>query len=139
MNFTRLIIPALALAAALPAYAAKAKDKMVYKDADAPIEKRVEDLLSRMTLKEKILQINQNTLGDNFNENNIGGATSITAEIGSIIYYSQDATLRNTLQKRAVEGTRLGIPILFGFDVIHGFRTSSLSPWLSPAHGIPNW
>lgn len=123
MKFPKLILPALALAAALPTQAGRAKDKVVYKDASAPVEKRVEDLLSRMTLKEKIMQINQNTLGDNFNENNLGGATSISAEIGSIIYYSQDATLRNTLQKRAVEETRLGIPILFGFDVIHGFRT----------------
>ena len=78
MNLHQLIIPAFALAATLPSYAAEAKGKAIYKDASAPIEKRVEDLLSRMTLKEKILQINQNTLGANFNENNIGGATRLS-------------------------------------------------------------
>ena len=36
-----------------------AKAKMIYKDAHAPLENRVEDLLSRMTLKEKVLQLNQ--------------------------------------------------------------------------------
>ena len=36
-----------------------AKAKMIYKDAYAPLENRVEDLLSRMTLKEKVLQLNQ--------------------------------------------------------------------------------
>ena len=42
-----------------------AKDKKgeaLYKDAKAPIEKRVDDLLSRMTLEEKVMQLNQYTL-----------------------------------------------------------------------------
>lgn len=45
------------------------------------------------------------------------------AEIGSVIYFDQDAQLRNALQRRAIEESRLGISILFGYDVIHGFRT----------------
>ena len=51
------------------------KDKKsipLYKDAKAPIEKRIDDLLSRMTLEEKILQLNQYTLGRNNNVNNVG-------------------------------------------------------------------
>lgn len=106
------------------AIADKKKDTTpLYKDAKAPIEQRVENLLNRMTLKEKILQVNQYTLGRNTNENNIGDAKNNSAEIGSVIYFDQDAQLRNILQKRAIEETRLGIPILFGNDVIHGFRT----------------
>ena len=96
----------------------------VYKDKNAPVESRIKDLLSRMNLDEKILQLNQYTAGLNTNVNNIGEATkSIPAEIGSLIYFSADPVWRNAIQKKAMEESRLGIPILFGFDVIHGFRT----------------
>jgi beta-glucosidase len=96
----------------------------VYKNKTAPVEKRISDLLSKMTLEEKILQLNQYTFGINNNPNNIGPEVKkLPAGIGSLIYFSADPVLRNTIQKKAMEETRLGIPILFGFDVIHGFRT----------------
>lgn len=99
-------------------------DAMLYKDASSPVEERVEDLLSRMTLEEKILQLNQYTLGRNTVENNLGEAVrEIPAEIGSLIYFSDDAQLRNVMQRKAMEESRLGIPILFGHDVIHGYMT----------------
>ena len=98
--------------------------KPVYKDKTAPIESRIKDLVSKMNLDEKILQLNQYTAGLNTNVNNIGEATkSIPAGIGSLIYFSADPVWRNEIQKKAMEESRLGIPILFGFDVIHGFRT----------------
>lgn len=103
---------------------AKEKNKPLYKDAEAPVEQRVEDLLSRMTLEEKVYQLNQYTLGSNNNVNNIGEAVkNVPAEIGSVIYFDENPQLRNELQKKAVENSRLGIPVLFGYDVIHGFRT----------------
>lgn len=46
---------------------------------------------------------------------------SIPAEIGSLIYFSAVPVWRNQIQKKAMEESRLEIPILFGFDVIHGF------------------
>ena len=96
----------------------------MYKDAKAPIEKRVDDLLSRMTLEEKILQLNQYTMGRNNNVNNIGEEVKkVPAEIGSLIYYDTNPALRNNVQKKAMEESRLGIPIIFGYDAIHGFRT----------------
>ena len=107
--------------------ALSAKDKKsipLYKDAKVPIEKRVDDLLSRMTLEEKILQLNQYTMGRNNNVNNIGEEVKkVPAEIGSLIYYDTNPTLRNNVQKKAMEESRLGIPIIFGYDAIHGFRT----------------
>ena len=97
---------------------------VIYKDASAPEELRVNDLLSRMTLHEKVMQLNQYTLGRNNNVNNIGEEVlDIPAEIGSLIYFDTDAALRNMMQKKAVENSRLGIPILFGYDDIHGFKT----------------
>ena len=104
-----------------------AKDKKggaLYKDAKAPIEKRVDDLLSRMTLEEKVMQLNQYTLGRNNNVNNVGEEVKkVSAEIGSLIYFETNPELRNNMQKKAMEESRLGIPIIFGYDAIHGFRT----------------
>ena len=98
--------------------------KPIYKDAGQSIENRVKDLLKRMTLHEKVLQLNQYTFGENDNPNNIGTEMkNIPAEIGSLIYLHTDPKLRNQIQRKAMEKSRLGIPILFGFDVIHGLRT----------------
>ncbi len=99
----------------------------VYKNPAAPLEQRVADLVGRMTLEEKILQLNQHWYGENLNPNNHGETNeTITPEIGSLIFLSDEPAylkLRNDFQRRAMEKTRLGIPILFGFDVIHGLRT----------------
>lgn len=96
----------------------------LYKDKKAPIENRIKDLVKRMTLDEKILQLNQYTLGENRNVNNTGNEIKeLPAGIGSLIYFSADPVKRNQVQKKAMEESRLGIPILFGLDVIHGFRT----------------
>jgi beta-glucosidase len=100
------------------------KEKPLYKDAKAPIEKRIDDLISKMTLEEKVLQLNQNVLGKNNNGNNQNAKVDfIPAEIGSLIYMGNDPGYRNYVQHKAMEKSRLGIPILFGYDVIHGFRT----------------
>lgn len=96
----------------------------VYKDKKEPIETRIKDLVNKMTDDEKILQLNQLTFGINNNPNNIGKeVTALPSGIGSLIYFTGDPVLRNKLQKKAMEESRLGIPILFGFDVIHGMRT----------------
>ena len=110
----KLILALLAVLGVLP----------VYKDPSAPETKRVEDLLSRMTLHEKVMQLNQYTIGRNDNANNIGESVkNVPAEIGSLIYFAEDPAIRNGMQKKAMEESRLGIPILFGYDDIHGFRT----------------
>lgn len=103
---------------------AAARSLPVYRNPKADVESRVKDLLGRMTLEEKVLQLCQYTVGPNTNVNNIGEENvELTAGVGSYIYFCADAEQRNRLQRRAVDSTRLGIPILFGFDVIHGFRT----------------
>jgi beta-glucosidase len=83
---------------------------------------RVEELLHRMTLDEKIGQLTQ-----------IGGMAFIPGspkpedavrkgQGGSVLWLNDPAAI-NRLQKIAVEETRLKIPLIFGLDVIHGFRT----------------
>ena len=85
----------------------------------AEIEKRIDNLLSRMTLSEKIGQMNQVS---------VGGEVSNYAEalrngqIGSILNEVDPAKL-NEYQRICVEESRLGIPLLVGRDVIHGFHT----------------
>lgn len=96
----------------------------LYKDKSVPAEIRVDNLLGLMTLDEKIMQLNQYTLGRNNNANNVGEeVVNIPAEIGSLIYFDTDPALRNAMQHRAMEESRLGIPVIFGYDAIHGFRT----------------
>lgn len=101
----------------------KAND-MIYKDASQSVEKRVDDLLARMTLEEKVLQLNQYTLGRNDNVNNVAEILKkLPAELGSVIYFNSDPELRNQVQRQSMEKSRLGIPMIFGYDVIHGYRT----------------
>ncbi len=96
----------------------------LYKNKSVPAEIRVDNLLGLMTLDEKIMQLNQYTLGRNNNANNVGEeVVNIPAEIGSLIYFDTDPALRNAMQRRAMEESRLGIPVIFGYDAIHGFRT----------------
>ena len=121
----KILIYSLALATVFGAHARNTNRTPVYKDATRPVEERIADLLSKMTLEEKVMQLNQYTLGRNNNANNVADPiANIPAEIGSLIYFDSSPELRNRLQKKAMEQSRLGIPVLFGYDVIHGFRTT---------------
>lgn len=120
----RIMNTAVLLFAAMVACSqAEAKKTPVYQDPKQPVEKRVDDLLSKMTIEEKVLQLNQLTLGRSDNVNNMSDPVNdIPAGIGSVIYYSNNPELRNYVQEKAMK-TRLGIPLIFGYDVIHGYRT----------------
>ena len=70
---------------------------LVYKDKNAAVETRIKDLVSKMNLEEKILQLNQYTAGHNTNVYNIVEAMkAIPSGIGSLIY--TDANVK-TLSK----------------------------------------
>lgn len=102
----------------------KIKAQQLFKNPKIPIDKRVDDLLKRMTVTEKIMQLTQYTAGLNDNPNNIETTIKkMSPEVGSLILFSADPTYRNRIQKNAIENSRLGIPILFGNDIIHGYRT----------------
>lgn len=106
----------------------KVERPILPKRSNQEIETLIQELLLKMTLKEKIGQLFET----GFDENDVTGTnydksrTPILIKeglVGSIIgTHNQEALYR--LQKIAVEDTRLGIPLLFGHDIIHGCRTS---------------
>lgn len=93
------------------------------------MEKKVSELIKQMTLEEKLGQLNQ------FSNPYISTGTSESLEqnqnyddmirkglVGSFLnVLGAEETMR--LQKIAIEESRLGIPIIFGYDVIHGYKT----------------
>lgn len=92
---------------------------------ETPFDAKVDSLMNEMTLQEKIGQTvmysgSGTVTGPTINKNY---RTYIEeANVGAMLnVYSAKAT--RDLQKLAVEKTRLGIPLLFGYDVIHGFKT----------------
>lgn len=82
-------------------------------------DKKIENLLSKMTLEEKIGQMNQLSY-DNWNDKLPAEVRS--GSVGSLLNIV-DPNKINEFQRIAVEETRLGIPLIIGRDVIHGFKT----------------
>ena len=96
----------------------------VYEDPSQPVKKRVADLLKRMTLAEKIGQLQQ--LDRSTNDATVFSEQLRSGVVGSFLGGSamiETPVQRNALQHIAVEQSRLGIPLIFGHDSIHGFRT----------------
>ena len=86
---------------------------------DSLVERQVEELLGKMTLPEKIGQMNQLSPFGSMDE--IAGQVR-QGEIGSLLDVT-DPEKVNEIQKVAVEESRLGIPLLISRDVIHGYKT----------------
>ena len=98
------------------------------------IDQKVDSVLNLMTLEEKIGQLNQyNGFWDVTGPTPKEGQAAKKFEdlkkgyVGSMLNVKGVADVK-ALQKIAVEQTRLGIPLLFGFDVIHGYKTISPIP-----------
>src|ERR1700730_814290 len=103
-----------------------------YRDAQAPIEERVEDLLALMTLDEKLAQLSclwstafmstgsfdPNTVIEKM-PHGIGQVTRIGASTG--LHPQQSAAFMNAIQLVAVERTRLGIPVIVHEESTGGF------------------
>lgn len=80
-----------------------------------------------MSLREKLGQLTQVFSGGDISEfdPSFQHADALRkGAIGSYIWALYDAPMRNRVQRLAVEESRLGIPILFGMDIIHGARTT---------------
>ena len=82
-----------------------------------PVEKKIDHLLAQMTLEEKIAQMTQvcgGKISDDIAQQIRNGAGTMLNSVGAEADYYQHI---------AVEESRLGIPMIFARDVIHGFRT----------------
>ncbi|MBW5420125.1 glycosyl hydrolase [Streptomyces sp. BG9H] len=109
--------------------------------ASARHDHRIQRLLARMTVEEKLGQLQQ--LPWAWNTGPGGGATKDVEDaaragrLGSVLsIYGAKTT--NALQRIAVEESRLGIPLLFGLDVIHGFWTTFPIPLAQAASFDPD-
>jgi beta-glucosidase len=143
MNITRIL--ALCLVAFSCSLApAQQSSKPLFRDPKAPVSERVRDLLGRMTLEEKAAQLESgvrmpslgggqgNLFGkDRLNEvqakqllgNGLGTYAFLDEFIGFSAGPRESIAARNLLQSWVVKNTRLGIPILFHGEALHGSAT----------------
>ena len=119
--------------------------KQVYKDPSAPIEKRVQNLLSLMTLEEKAAQLDMLSANDILKDSETFLDDRVvhffdSMCIGSIHdFYPKTAALSNALQRRAVENSRLGIPVLFIEEGLHGYCGEGATTFPVPIGNASAW
>ena len=120
----------------------------LYKNSKAPIDKRVQDLLSRMTIEERAAQLR--TLhagkGEHFNENIATDTLAIRlAKNGMGLIQPIETPLKrevaskNAIQKYFVENTRLGIPVLFAAECCHGYVALEATSFPNPNSMGSTW
>jgi len=147
---------------ATPPKAAAAAAIPLYKNASAPIADRVDDLLKRMTLEEKVAQLeviwqNKDKIFDKNLQfdpakmaseypNGIGGVARPSDAHGPIsprVEPGRDiaATIKlvNAMQRWSIEHTRLGIPILFHEEGLHGYAAEDATSFPVPIALASSW
>lgn len=110
----RLILSALLVFSFLPGFA-----------QIKPMNEFIDELMSKMTVREKIGQLNllpSGTISTGISDNSPVMETISKGELGGILNLKGADNIRK-LQEAAVKKSRLGIPIIFGMDVIHGYET----------------
>jgi beta-glucosidase len=117
--FSKTLIPGTCILLAMTGLLAAQTPPLTQQEA----HRRAEALLKQMTVQEKVGQLNQAS------GIQIPGLASVKpddaiakGEVGSVLWLT-DVKELNRLQHLAVEKTRLHVPLLIGFDVIHGYRT----------------
>jgi beta-glucosidase len=119
-----------------------------YKDASRPIDRRVDDLLGRMTTREKVQQLRgvwqmepQIFTNDQFDPQR--AKTMLGDGIGAIgpmdDVAEAEVARRNAIQHYLVEQTRLGIPAMFHDEACHGYRTIGASSFPAPIGLACSW
>lgn len=103
------------------------QNKLPYQNSTIPTQQRVKDLLSRMTVQEKAGQLNQinggaftGPAGNDVGQNEKSELVK-NGKVGSLLNVVGVADTR-AIQEKAMQ-SRLKIPLLFGYDVIHGYKT----------------
>lgn len=117
MKLTKLLLSSVMMLAATGAWAADAKN--------AKMDKFIDDLMGKMTLQEKLGQLNLPVTGEIVT----GAAKSSNVaeqirqgKVGGLFNLKGVERIKD-VQRIAVEESRLHIPLLFGMDVIHGYET----------------
>ena len=123
---------AISLAVCMGASAQDSGENMPdYKNPNLPVEKRVADLLSRMTLEEKVAQTlciwkNEKVIDKSGKLDSEGAKSIFSNGLGEIARINQEigpkegAERSNAVQKIAIESSRLGIPVIFHDEGLHG-------------------
>ena len=101
-------------------------DKSLYFRNDPVMDKFIDELLAKMTLEEKIGQLNLPSAGD-FTTGQVQssdiGKKVLEGKVGGLFNIKGVDKIRD-MQRIAVEGSRMKIPLIFGMDVIHGYETT---------------
>ena len=108
----------ITIAAALGALSAQAVDQ-------AKMDQFINDLMGKMTLQEKIGQLNLPVTGDIITGSTVSGDVVGKIKAGQVggLFNMKGVQSIRALQEVAVKQSRLGIPLIFGMDVIHGYET----------------
>jgi beta-glucosidase len=123
ISFTLIMLAASSHGGVIAA-AAQSPTKWLYKDSNQPVALRVKDLMSRMTLAEKIGQMTQI-------ERTVANASDIEQYlVGSVLSGGGSVPAPNATAfqwnnmtdyfQRSALKTRLGIPLMYGIDAVHG-------------------
>ena len=116
-----------------------------YKDASLPIEKRITDLLSGMTLEEKAAQLDMLAANDILKDSETLDTDRVryfidSMNIGAIHdLYPGSAALANEIQRHAIENSRLGIPLLFIEEALHGYQGAGATTFPIPQGNASTW
>lgn len=113
------------------------------------LELKIDEIISRMTLKEKIGQLVQlsapidhagkEKLKNRIRNGNVGSVIlAFSSTAGNDAQRDTEVEVYNELQRVAVEESRMGIPVIFGRDVIHGHRTVMPTPLASAGSFNPD-
>jgi beta-glucosidase len=144
------------LIAAVPCAALCQQDTPLYTRPNAPVQKRVDDLLARMTLDEKVaqmqclnLQYDIERLIDEGKGDSLFGPGDVRNGMGqySVPSFSagksrrprEHALLTNKIQRFFIEHGRLGIPVIFHEEALHGFSAIEATNYPTPLALASTW
>ena len=115
VRFKNLFLVLAALCASMNAFAAD----------QAKMNQFIDDLMGKMTLQEKIGQLNLPVTGDIITGSAVSGDVVSKIKAGKVggLFNMKGVQSIRALQEVAVKQSRLGIPLIFGMDVIHGYET----------------